>query len=377
MDLAIALSSRGESALVELTGVLDHASVPYLRQVVFTQFDRGCRPIVIEVSGLRLLDAASIKVLLYLARRAEQLDVPLQVAGAGGTVLQILEVSGVAKKLGVYEDFRWPLRARQREEVELDKLHLAHRFWPELSDLFAQLHDLPADVPGRADVRNEIIEQCLPAAERLARRFGGNGEPIADLAQVAALGLVKAVDGFDPARGIEFATYATPTIVGELKRYFRDRSFGIRLPRRLQELRLAVNRGREELTQLLGRSPTIHDLADHLGMGEEQVIEVLEAGQSSRPLSLDSPVLAGEEDLTLADTVGADDPEFTTVDYHESLHVLLARLPEREQKIISLRFYGNLTQVEIAEKVGLSQMHVSRLLRQSLNFLKRALQDVR
>jgi len=377
MDLAIALSSRGESALVELTGVLDHASVPYLRQVVFTQFDRGCRPIVIEVSGLRLLDAASIKVLLYLARRAEQLDVPLQVAGAGGTVLQILEVSGVAKKLGVYEDFRWPLRARQREEVELDKLHVAHRFWPELADLFAELQDRPADDPRRTEARNEIIEQCLPAAERLARRFGGNGEPIADLAQVAALGLVKAVDGFDPARGIEFATYATPTIVGELKRYFRDRSFGIRLPRRLQELRLAVNRGREELTQLLGRSPTIHDLADHLGMGEEQVIEVLEAGQSSRPLSLDSPVLAGEEDLTLADTVGADDPEFTTVDYYESLHVLLARLPEREQKIISLRFYGNLTQVEIAEKVGLSQMHVSRLLRQSLNLLKRALQDVR
>jgi len=376
MDLAIALSSRGESTLVELTGVLDHASVPYLRQVVFTQFDRGDRRVIIEVSGLRLLDAASIKVLLYLARRADQLDVTLQVAGAGGTVLQILEVSGVAKKLGVYDDFRWPLRSRQRQEVELDKLHLAHRFWPELGDLFGRLHDLAPDDPRRPALRNQIIELCLPAAERLARRFSGNGEPTADLAQVAALGLVKAVDGFDTTRGIEFATYATPTIVGELKRYFRDRSWGIRLPRRLQELRLVVNRGREELTQRLGRSPTIDDLAEHLDMGVEQVIEVLEAGQSSRPLSLDSPVLAGEEDVTLADTVGADDPEFGHVDFHESLHVLLERLPEREQKIISLRFYGNLTQVEIAEKVGLSQMHVSRLLRQSLNFLKRALDEV-
>jgi RNA polymerase sigma-70 factor (sigma-B/F/G subfamily) len=375
LDLAIALSSRRDSTLVELTGVLDHASVPYLRQVVFTQFDRGRRQIVIEVSGLRLLDAASIKVLLYLARRADQLDVMLQVAGAGGTVLEVLEVSGVAKQLGVYDDFRWPLRARQREEVALDKLHLAHRFWPELADLFAQLQDLAANDAHRADLRDHIIELCLPAAERLARRFAGNGEPTVDLAQVAALGLVKAVDGFDPARGIEFATYATPTIVGELKRYFRDRTWGIRLPRRLQELRLVVNKGREELTQKLGRSPTVEDLADHLDMSAEQVIEVLEAGQSARPLSLDSPVVAGEEDLTLADTVGADDPEYGHIDFHESLQVLLARLPEREQKIISLRFYGNLTQVEIAEKVGLSQMHVSRLLRQSLNFLKRALQE--
>jgi len=375
MDLAIALSNRGESTLVELTGTLDYASVPYVRQVAFTLFDEGRRHIIFDMSGLRLLDAASIKVLLYLAQRAEQLDVTIQVTGAAGTVLRVLEVAGVAKQLGVYDDIRWPLRARQREAVELDKLHLAHRFWPaELTDLFARLHEMAVDDPRRAGLRKHIIEECLPAAERLARRFGGIGEPTVDLIQVAALGLVKAVDGFDPTRGIEFATYATPTIVGELKRHFRDRSWSIRLPRRLQELRLMVNKGREELTQRLGRSPTVDDLACYLGVGAEQVIEVLGAGHSARPMSLDSPVLAGDDDLTLVDTVGSEDPEYSHVDYHESLQVLLARLPKREQRIISLRFYGNLTQVEIAEQVGLSQMHVSRLLRHSLEFLKRGLE---
>jgi RNA polymerase sigma-70 factor (sigma-B/F/G subfamily) len=373
VDLEIALSTRGDSALVELSGVLDHASVPYLRQVTFTLFDQARRHVIFEMSNLRLLDAASIKVLLYLARRAEQLDATVQVAGAAGTVLEVLEVTGVAKQLGVYDEFRWPVRSRQREAVELDKLHVAHRFWPELADAFAALSDLEPDDPHRQQLRNQIIEQCLPAAHRLARRFGGIGEPTVDLFQVAAMGLVKAVDGFDPSRGIEFATYATPTIVGELKRHFRDRSWGIRLPRRLQELRLAVNKGRDELTQRLGRSPTIDDLAEHIGVDAEQVLEVLEAGHTARPMSLDSPVLVAEDDLTLADTVGSDDPEYSHVDYRESLHVLMDRLPPREQKIISLRFYGNLTQVEIAEKVGLSQMHVSRLLRQSLEFLKRGL----
>lgn len=242
-------------------------------------------------------------------------------------------------------------------------------------EIFATLLALPEGDPERQRLRAQLVEMHLPLVEYLARRFRNRGEPHDDLVQVGTIGLIKSVDRFDTDRGVEFATYATPTIVGELKRYFRDRSGAIRLPRRLQEHRLAVNRGREELTQLLGRSPTIRDLADHLDLTEEQVIEAIEAGQTARPLSLDSPVGSGEDDLTLADTVGADDPEYGHVDYHESLHGLLARLPEREQKIISLRFYGNLTQVEIAEKVGLSQMHVSRLLRQSLDFLRRALQQ--
>src|SRR5690242_15964604 len=182
MDLAVALSNRDDSTLVELTGVLDHASVPYVRQVAFTLFDDGRRHIIFEVSGLRLLDAASVKVLVYLAQRAEQLGVTLQVSGAGGTVLQVLEIAGVAKQLRVYDEVRWPLRARQREAVELAKLHVAHRFWPtQLADLFSQLHELGVDDPRRSGLRKHIIEQCLPAAERLARRFGGIGEPTVDL----------------------------------------------------------------------------------------------------------------------------------------------------------------------------------------------------
>jgi RNA polymerase sigma-70 factor (sigma-B/F/G subfamily) len=373
MDLTITLSTRDDAALLELTGVLDFASVPYLRQVAFGLFDEGLHRISLDVSGLRLLDAASMRALLYLQRRAEEQGGDLHVAGATGSVLTALEVGGVAKQLDAYRELDWPERRRERRPIALADLHVAHRFWPaEVAELFVRLHALE---PGRArtSLRRDIIELCLPAAERLAGRFAGIGEPNGDLTQVAALGLVKAVDGFDPSRGIEFATYATPTIVGELKRYFRDHSWSIRLPRRMQELRLAVNQGREELTQRLGRSPTTADLARHLGVDEEQVIEVVGAGSAYRPVSLDMPAGVGESDLTLRDTIGADDPELNLVEHRESLQLLLARLPEREQRILSLRYSGNMTQAEIAECIGMSQMHVSRLLRQSLDFLRRGL----
>jgi RNA polymerase sigma-B factor len=202
VDLAIALSSRGDSTLIELCGVLDHASVPYLRQVTLSLFDQDRRHLIYDMSGLRLLDAASVKVLLYLATRAEELEVTVQVTGAVGAVLDVLELAGVAKQLGVHDELSWPLRARQREPVELDKLQLAYRFWPAgLAELFVRLHRTALDDPRRAPQRKHIIEQCLPASERLARRFAGSGEPSVDLTQVAALGLIKAVDGFNPGRG--------------------------------------------------------------------------------------------------------------------------------------------------------------------------------
>jgi RNA polymerase sigma-B factor len=232
----------------------------------------------------------------------------------------------------------------------------------------------PGD-PDRRRMRDAAIELCLPAAQRLARRYGGTGEAANDVAQVAALGLVKAVDGFDATRGVEFGSYATPTVTGEIKRHFRDRTSGIRMPRRLQELRLAVNKAREDLTQRLGRSPTIADLAVHLDAAEDDIIEMLGASNARHPLSLEAPASRDEQDATLLDIVGDEDPAFGLIDYQQSLHVLLEQLPERERQILTLRFYGNLTQIEIAERVGLSQMHVSRLLGKSLNFLRRRLAD--
>jgi RNA polymerase sigma-70 factor (sigma-B/F/G subfamily) len=373
VNLTVAVSTRHDETLVELTGVLDYASVPYLRQTVFGLFDDGDRAITVEVSGLRLLDAASIRVLLYLRNRAEHLGGDLRVAGAAGRVLTALEISGVAKRLGAYDEVDWPLAHRQRRPVSLDDLHVPHGQWPPgVTELLSDLGSMEPGDPGRDRLRTGIIELCLPGAHRLARRYGGFADAGGDLLQVAALGLIKAVDGFDPDLGVEFGAYATPTIVGELRRHFRDRTWGIRVPRRLQELRLAVNKVRDELAQTLGRSPTVADLAQHLAVDEEQIIEMLGAGSAYRPLSLDMPA---DEDggMTLLDALGADPPEFGMVEVRESLRVAMARLPERQQRILSLRFYGNLTQAEIAEQVGLSQMHVSRQLTQSLALLRRRL----
>jgi RNA polymerase sigma-70 factor (sigma-B/F/G subfamily) len=359
-----------------LTGALDYASLPYLRHVVFGLLDeRRCR-ITIDVSGLRILDAASINVVLYLRDRARQLGGDLQLTGATGAVLTVLEITGVAKQLGAYTVCDWPVAQRQRRVVDLDGLRLSHGQWPAgITELLTGLHAMAPDDPARRRARTAIIELCLPTAHRLARRYGSVGEPADDLAQVAALGLIKAVDGFDPARGFEFATYATPTVLGEIKRHFRDRTSGIRMPRRLQELRMSVNNARDELTQTLGRSPTVADLAAHLDVAEEHIVEMLGASNAHRPLSLNLPVAGTDEETTIQEAIGDNDPEFDLVEHRQSLHVLIARLPERERRILSLRFYGNLSQSQVAEQVGLSQMHVSRLLRQSLIFLRRRLTD--
>ena len=373
MNLTIAVSSRDVETLVELTGVLDYASVPYLRQVVFELLDGGARDITVEMSRLRLLDAASIKVLLYLRAKAEHLAADLRVAGAAGRVLTALEISGVAKRLRAYDSLDWPVAQRGRRELDLQELRVTHGQWPPAAtDLLGELGAMDPGDPRRERVREEIIELCLPVAGRLARRYGGAAESAADLLQVASLGLIKAVDGFDAALGVEFGAYATPTIIGELKRHFRDRTWSVRVPRRLQELRIAVNRVRDELTQTLGRSPTVTDLAQHLGVDEEQIIEMLGTGSAYRPLSLDTPV-TGADESTLLDGLSTDTQEYGMVDARESLRVAMARLPEREQRILSLRFYGNLTQAEIADQVGLSQMHVSRLLSQSLAVLRQRL----
>ncbi|MFI5908010.1 sigma-70 family RNA polymerase sigma factor [Dactylosporangium sp. NPDC051541] len=372
MDLSVALSLRAQATLIELDGVLDYASVPYLRQVVYERFDTGCHDIAIDAAGVRLIDAASIKVLLYLGQRAEQAGGQLRVVNAKGVALTALEIAGAAKELDAYAELFWPAAERTRTPVDLGTLHIGHGHWPVgVSELLSRVYSLdPAD-PRRSRLREDIVTMCLPAAKQLARRYAGSGEPLGDLMGVAALGLVKAVDGFDPDRGLEFGAYATPTVTGELKRYFRDRTSAVRLPRRLQELRLQLNHAREEL----GPTASIPDLAAHLGVDEEEIIEVLAAGHLQHPMSIDAPTGADEDDATVADVVGADDPAFGLVDLRVSLPAAMAGLPERERKIVALRFYGNLSQSEIAARLGLSQMHISRLLAHALDYLRRRLTD--
>ncbi|WP_330186211.1 RNA polymerase sigma factor SigF [Dactylosporangium sp. AC04546] len=241
--------------------------------------------------------------------------------------------------------------------------------------LLTLLGDLPPDSPDRARVRGRLIELYLPLAEYLARRFRNRGEPQDDLNQVANLGLIKAVDGYDPARGAPFASYAIPMIVGELKRHFRDKGWDVRVPRRLQELRLELGRVTGPLAQALGRSPTVADLAARLGVSEEEVIEGLESGHAYRALSINVPANGEDHGAELADLLGGVDRDLEAVDDRESLRPLIARLPAREQHILAMRFFGNMTQIQIATNLGISQMHVSRLLAHALARLRTELVD--
>src|SRR5215207_443942 len=241
-------------------------------------------------------------------------------------------------------------------------------------ELFGTFGELPEGDPKRQRVRDQLVEMHLPLVEYLARRFAGRGEPLDDLVQVGTIGLIKAVDRFDTERGVEFSTYATPTVVGEIKRHFRDKGWTVRVPRRLQELRASLSSATSDLTQTMGRSPTVAELAGHLKIGEEEVLEGLESANAYTAVSIEAS--DGEGGMSVADTLGGDDLSLEGVEYRESIKPLLDSLPPRERRILMLRFFGNLTQSQIAAELGISQMHVSRLLARTLAQLReRLMQD--
>ena len=224
---------------------------------------------------------------------------------------------------------------------------------------------------GNRAVRDDLIESHLRLAEHLARRFANRGVPLDDLIQVASLGLVKAVERFEPERGLEFSTFATPTIVGELKRHFRDKGWSVRVPRRVQELHVELNTLIGEMTQRLGRSPTIAELAQGARSSVEEVLEAMEAAQAYRSASIDAPVGNGDDDTRgLANQLGSEDTNLFDTENRLVLDELLATLPRREQLMLHLRFYEGMTQSQIAERLEISQMHVSRLLARSLRLLR-------
>jgi len=239
--------------------------------------------------------------------------------------------------------------------------------------LLTLLGDLPKDSTDRVRVRERLIEMYIPLAEYLARRFRNRGEQLDDLIQVANLGLIKSVDGYDATRGAAFTSYAIPMIVGELKRHFRDKGWDVRVPRRLQELRLEITKSTGDLAQQLGRSPTVADLAVHLSVSEEEIIEGLDSSHAYRALSLHAPVAGDEAATELVDLLGDVDRDMESVEDREALRPLIAKLPVREQKIIAMRFFGNMTQSQIAAELGISQMHVSRLLSHALGMLREGL----
>lgn len=214
-------------------------------------------------------------------------------------------------------------------------------------------------------LRDELVEAHMGLAAYLARRFANRGQPLEDLTQVAALGLLKAVERFDPELQIEFSTYATTTIVGELKRYLRDKGWAVRAPRRMQELYLSLSRVVDPLGQELGRSPTIAELAAEVGASEEEVLEALEAGQAYRFASLDAP-RSDAEGESVGESMGTEDEELARAEQRAVLTPMLEYLPQRQREIVHLRFFEGLTQSEIARRLGISQMQVSRLLSRSV-----------
>jgi RNA polymerase sigma-B factor len=246
--------------------------------------------------------------------------------------------------------------------------------YADVRDMFRELSGLSEESSDYERQRERIVQRCLPLADHIARRFDGRGEPREDLVQVARVGLVNAVNRFDVEAGSDFVSFAVPTIMGEVRRHFRDNSWSVKVPRRLKELHLRLGAATAELSQRLGRAPTASELAAELEMDREEVIEGLVAGSSYNTLSIDSGGGGDEEAPAIVDTLGDLDTGLDQIDNRETLRPLLAQLPERERTVLLLRFFESMTQTQIAERVGVSQMHVSRLLAKSLARLRDQLQ---
>ena len=233
--------------------------------------------------------------------------------------------------------------------------------------------DLLVLVRDRRDpaAREELITRYLPLVRSLARRFASRGQPLEDLVQVGSIGLIKAVDRFDLNRGVELSTYATPTILGEIKRYFRDKGWAVKVPRALQDLNVRLNRVTESLTVELGRSPTISELAAATTASEEQVVEALESGRAYSAVSIFSGGGPDEEEsVSLLDCLGAEEEAYEVFEQRRVLAPAMERLDPRERLILHLRFFEGMTQTQVAARIGISQMHVSRLIRKSIENLR-------
>jgi RNA polymerase sigma-B factor len=240
---------------------------------------------------------------------------------------------------------------------------------PELFEKYQKTRD--------PQVREELILAHMNLVRYLARKFANRGEPLEDLTQVGMIGLMNAIDRFDPGRGIRFATYATPTIVGEIRRYFRDRGWAVKVPRRLQELNLAANKAIDALTQKLNRPPTVPELAQEMEISEQEALEAMELGDMYELPSLDGDMGGGSDETRskLSDYVGQVDEEIEKFDRRVRLAEALSALSPRERKIIELRFFDNLSQTQVAERLNISQMHVSRLQQRALAKLRESVRE--
>ena len=253
---------------------------------------------------------------------------------------------------------------------ELPSSELGQRDDAELLDL---IHSLPREDPIRETACEILVNRYRPLVRSCVRRFQNSPEPYEDLLQVGYVGLIKAINNYDPGAGTGLAGYALPCVSGEIKRYFRDKRWQVHVKRSLQELRLAARSASSELTQALGHAPSEAELADRLNITEDELREVKRAEMAFQSSSLDAPLIDGDGRASLADLIGSDDPQLEQILDMEAVWKHWSGLPGREQQLLLLRFYGNMTQAEIGEQLGISQMHVSRLLAEALGYLRERL----
>lgn len=346
--------------LAVVRGSIDDAAATDLNATLYpTLCQQGC-DVLLDLSEATGFCSAAADVLGQLANVAREAGAHLQVVGAKGAVLEALQTAGVAGPLGIRKTV-YPYASRGRSQAAADDPlpraldHLAH---------------LPKDSPTYRQLRDRVVTDLLPLANQIARRFHHRGEASEDLTQVAVVALINVIDRYQPDRG-DFFPFAVTTMTGELKRHLRDRSWAVRPPRRLQQLSLEVRWAETHLGQLLRRSPTAQDIADFLDVSEEEVLEAVAAHQARRSTSLQAPVRSA--DVPLVDTLGGDDHRLDDIDSWVSLRGVIANLPERTRKILQMRFGSGMTQSQIAHAVGVSQMHVSRILAATLQRLRQAL----
>lgn len=242
--------------------------------------------------------------------------------------------------------------------------------YDDVTELFGRLAESEEGSTDHSAVREELISRCIPLADHIARKFSGRGEPFDDLTQVARVGLVHAVDRFDVERGSNFLSFAVPTIMGEVRRYFRDNTWAMRVPRRVKETHLRIGAAVDALSQSLGRSPTAKEIAAELDVDPDEVTQAVIAGNAYQPTSIDAASVGRDTEASLLDTLGEEESQFDRVEEYVAIRPLLAGLPERERRILTMRFFESMTQTQIAQQMGISQMHVSRILTKTLARLR-------
>ncbi|MGY4711827.1 SigB/SigF/SigG family RNA polymerase sigma factor [Mycolicibacterium sp. CBM1] len=248
--------------------------------------------------------------------------------------------------------------------------HAPKSDYSDVTEMFRRLKQLDEGSPAFRRLRDAIIERSLPLAHHIARRYRGRGEPFDDLVQAARVGLLNSVNRFDVDSGAAFVSFAVPTMMGEVRRHFRDYGWAVKVPRGIKELQPQMIRARAELTQRLNRAPTATEIANHLGIDRDVVVQATIGGGNYATVPSDAPMGAGDQTRTIADTFGDIDPHLDRVLNIETVRPLIAALPERQRVVLALRFFDNLTQTQIAERVGCSQMHVSRLLAKALDSVR-------